>query len=364
VDKTLAPVVITAIADSDFEGFVASTLFSQGWSVSFRALDINALVEYVKSNDCSDTILIFSPDLPGLTQDILNSLKPLLHRLIGFTSASGLAENFFDIAGRPKGPLDLLEAIRGNIRAPMVRAPQVPKMKSKRAEIIAFASLGHASGCTTLAINYAFEISHLNKKVLLIDANHAAPAIAILLDQRNLNSMESWKAISENIYAAEVTHENLDVISENLFLAVQEFDFIIVDLGSVRDLSNILIYRRWNSQIAMWCCNSADYLNIVTNPGLLPEQRLRKFVHSLGKISISAKIGYIFNGKVRNRKGQTEEELFMATVTPHRPDFLYILPSDLRGVTEAQNEQKPLAEVNERGTLRKAIAEIVSERVS
>ena len=58
-----------------------------------------------------------------------------------------------------------------------------------------------------------------------------------------------------------------------------------------------------------------------------------------------------------------EEEIFMATVTPLRPTCLYILPSDSRGVDQAQSEQKPLGEVNERGSLRKAITHISSELV-
>lgn len=364
VDKSLSPIVITAIADSDFEGFVASTLYSQGWSVSFRALSTESLKEFINSNPSTDAILIFSPDLPGISQEILNSLKPLLHRILGFATASGLENKFFDVTSRPKGPLDLLEAIRGNIRAPMVRSPQVRAVKTKRAEIIAFGSLGNGSGCTTIAINFAFELAHLGKKVLLIDANHSAPAIAILLDKRNLNSPESWKQISENIYSIEITHENLEMIALKLIDAVQDFDCIVVDLGSVMDLRNILIDRRWSAQIAMWCCNSADQLNIVTGPGLLTQHRLRQFIGTLGKISISAKIGFLFNGKVRNRKGEREEELFMAAVTPLRSEFLYVLPDDFRGVAAAQNEQKPLGEVNERGSLRKAIVEIVSERVS
>lgn len=363
MDSKISPIVITAIADSDFEGFVASTLFSQGWSVAFRALSSAALVEYINTTESSKSILIFSPDLPGISQETLNMLKPLLHRVLGFNTASGESSNFFDVTTRPKGPLDLLEAIRGNIRAPMVRAPHLPVAKSRRAQVLGFGSLGHGSGCTTLAINYSFELAHLGKKVLLIDANYSAPAIAILLDQRNLNSVDSWKQISENIYGAEVTHENLEILSADLFEALQNFDFIIVDLGSVSDLSNILIDRRWNSQIAMWCCNSGDQLVVVTGPGILPQQRLRKFILSLAKIAISAQIGYVFNGKVRNRKGEIEEELFMATVTPLRPASLYVLPLDVRGVLQAQYEQKPLGEVNERGALRKSIAEIASELV-
>lgn len=363
MDESSTPTVITAIADSDFEGFVASTLFSQGWSVAFRALNFESLVDYIKVNECSKLILIYSPDLPGISQDGLNTLKPLLQRVIGFSTSSGENNDLFETLKRPKGPLDLLEAIRGNIRSPLVQSPHTQKPKSKRANVIAFGSLGNATGCTTVAINCAFELAHLDKKVLLIDANSAAPAIAILLNQRNLNSAHSWKPIGQNIFGAEVTQENIEGVQVDLTQAIQGFDYIIVDLGVISDLSNILIDRRWSSQIAIWCCNCADQLIVVTGPGILPEQRLRKFLLSLAKISIAAQIGYVFNARTKNKKGDSEEEMFMATVTPMRPAFLYILPSDSRGLEQAQTEQKALVEVNERGSLRKAIAHISSELV-
>jgi len=363
MDESSTPTVITAIADSDFEGFVASTLFSQGWSVAFRALNFESLVEYIKLNDCSKSVLIYSPDLLGISQDALNSLTPLLLRILGFSPASGENNDLSDIFERPKGPLDLLEAIRGNIRSPMVHSLQRQKPKSKRAVVIAYGSLGNGTGCTTVAMNCAFELAHLEKKVLLIDANSTVPAIAILSNQRNLNSSHSWKLMGQNIFGAEVTQENIEGVQIDLIQAVQDFDYIIVDLGVMSDLSNILIDRRWSSQIAKWCCNCADQLIVVTGPGILPEQKLRKFVSSLAKISIAAQIGYVLNGRKKNKKGDLEEEIFMATVTPLRPTCLYILPSDSRGVDQAQSEQKPLGEVNERGSLRKAIAHISSELV-
>lgn len=361
MDKAITPVVITAIADSDFEGFVASTLFSQGWSVSFRALDASSLTKYITSHESKEAILIFSPDLPGISQEILNALKPLLHRLIGFTSASESTGNLFDVTVRPNGPLELIEAIRGNMRAPMLRTPQTESSGKKRATVIAFGSLGHATGCTTVAINYAFEVAHIGKKVLLIDGNHRSPAVSVLLDQRNLSEADPWKQINENIFGLEVTHQNIEVVSANLVKATQTFDCIIFDLGSINDLANILVDRRWASQLSIWCCNNADELIIVTNPGLLPQQRLRRFISTLSKITIAAKIGYVYSGKERNRKGENEEEQFLATITPLHPSLIYILPSDLRGIVQAQNEQKPLGEVNERGPLRKAIAQMARE---
>jgi len=43
MDNLATPAVITAIADPDFEGVVSSALFSQGWSVIARALDMKSL---------------------------------------------------------------------------------------------------------------------------------------------------------------------------------------------------------------------------------------------------------------------------------------------------------------------------------
>ncbi len=44
------PVVITAISDAQFEGFVSGTLFAQGWSVVFRAIDTEAIERYWSNN--------------------------------------------------------------------------------------------------------------------------------------------------------------------------------------------------------------------------------------------------------------------------------------------------------------------------
>ena len=37
------PTVITAIANPEAEGFVAGTLYAQGWNVVFRAIDWSSL---------------------------------------------------------------------------------------------------------------------------------------------------------------------------------------------------------------------------------------------------------------------------------------------------------------------------------
>ena len=64
------------------------------------------------------------------------------------------------------------------------------------------------------------------------------------------------------------------------------------------------------------------------------------------------------------RKGQEEEKAFLAVATTHRAEHLYVLPVDIRSTTDAAESRVVLAEVNERGVLRKAIASIASEMIS
>ena len=70
------PVVITAISDAQFEGFVSGTLFAQGWSVVFRAIDTEALERFCSNNveQAASSLLIYSPDLPGITNDVVQHL--------------------------------------------------------------------------------------------------------------------------------------------------------------------------------------------------------------------------------------------------------------------------------------------------
>lgn len=64
------------------------------------------------------------------------------------------------------------------------------------------------------------------------------------------------------------------------------------------------------------------------------------------------------------RKGQEEEKAFLAIATTHKAQYLYVLPADARNTAESSQSRGTLAEVNERGILRKALATIASEMIS
>jgi hypothetical protein len=79
------PVVITAIADAQFESFVSGTLFAQGWSVIFRAIDSEALENYCTNNPqaAAGSLLIYAPDLPGVSSETINNLTSKVKQMLG-----------------------------------------------------------------------------------------------------------------------------------------------------------------------------------------------------------------------------------------------------------------------------------------
>jgi hypothetical protein len=85
--------IITAISDSNFEGFVSSNLHSQGWDIVARAVDIAALQAFITQNPeaAKNSILIYAPDLPGFSDDTVTELRTQVRHLIGYGTDSELA---------------------------------------------------------------------------------------------------------------------------------------------------------------------------------------------------------------------------------------------------------------------------------
>ena len=359
------PVVITAIADPEFEGFVASTLFGQGWSVIFRALDIESLEKFI-SEECATIapLLITSPDLLGITPDRLAALEVKVSRVFSYLPTSGEGMGFRDLLPRPGSAHDLISLVRGNMRSPMIALGGKSRALPRRAKVIALASAGNSTGCTSIAINLAMELSLLEQKTLLIDSHTLSPAVAILLDQRNLHIHSTWKTIAPMLSACEVSRESVYAIHGALESAMNEFDYIIIDLGVIGDLAMVLSDRRWTSDIALWSCDQADELWITATPDLVGEQRLRTLTAHFEKMAIRAKLGFLLSKRAPGRKGEGEESKFLAIVTPLRPHSVMMMPLDERAILQAQAARATLSEVNERSPLRKAIAALAGELAS
>lgn len=337
--------VITAIADSDCEGFVASTLFHQGWDVVFRALDVKTLISHLEKVKYENPIVILSRDFQGLTDDHLIRIHTFSHRIILIEKGEKIEDSH-----------QLLSRVRGNMRAPLFRNSA---KKSHRARIYAIAGAAPNVGATTFSTNLAMELSNLDKKTLLIDADPIWPNIANLLDLRNIRS--EAREIAENLYALEVTEENVDISLNHLIYSIDEYDCIIFDLGTLGNLEKITSDRRWIAKSFMWCMDYSDEVIIITTSDLMAVSSLRKVVKHLPEISLNGKVNFLLNQRSSGKRGENEEATFLTIVTPLKPHLLFLLPEDRRNANAARSERCTLLEKNEKGALRKQIAEIARE---
>lgn len=359
------PTVITAISSAQVEGFVAGTFFAQGWSVIFRAIDIESLENYLLANSerAQGSLLIFAPDLPGITRLRLDAVSKLVKQLVGFSTQPEKDIHLGELHFLPTTTTDLVSLVRGFVRAPMLRQSTQTQRQVRKAQVLAIGSAGSNTGCTTLAINIAMELSILEKQTLLIDANFRAPSIAALLAIRNLNSDSGWRKIAPSLSIAEIVQDQAATFEALMEQATQTFERIVIDLGSISGLSNRLTDRRWTSAMTTWSCDQSDELMIVARPDLLGLHRLQQVSELIEKTAIRSALSFTLNMRAQGRKGADEEAKFLATTTALKPLCVRVIARDGRAASSAELQKSTLIEVNERSALRKSIAKIASEMV-
>ena len=350
--------VITAIKDPEFEAMVAGTLFSHGWSVIFRALDVASLQSFLTASAESKPLLIYSSDVSELDSKILATLSPYLDRAIGFLAhfQRGGSDGYL---ARPRDEFELLAMIRSPHRAPMLRSTSTHHIPS-RCRMIALTGVNHGEGVTLTALNLAIELTLTGKKVLLIDAHHQMPAIATLLGERHANK-DVLKEVSTLLQIFEITRHNATTAVELIFNAGQNVDFILVDLGLITYSEPTLLDRRWESAFSTSIFEAADDLWIFSSPRVVSSRALREITKALSLMTIRGRVTYLLTQRIPGRRGDEQEEKFLSVVSPTQPHALRIIPLDPRSVSAAAQDRSILIESNSRGLLRRSLAALALE---
>lgn len=352
------PMVVTAIANPEVEGFIAGTLFSQGWNVIFRGLDAQSLIAFldVEPDRSSNSVLIYSPDLPGLSPTIVASMQRRVRQILGFAPDGGANQEYVGLLHLPCEASELLNLVRGYVRTPLVREPASDLPRKHNTHVVALGSVSGSSGCTTLAINLAMELSALGRQTVLIDADVRHPSIAPLLSLHKLDSENRARTLSPRLSVSEFTRERVPHVAEYLDELFAKCEFAVIDLGSISGVSDSLTDRRWTSSMVHWSCERADALWIVGKNDTLGLHRMEMLVRDLSQITMRAQISVALNMSPRGRKGKLREEQYFAAVAPLRPQNLFILPREVRAVARAEAERATLLETDDRSSLRKSIA--------
>ena len=282
------PTVITAISSSETEGFVAGTLFTQGWSVIFRAIDWASLEHFVSTNQdaARGALLLFASDLPGISKEKVDSITPQLRQTIGFSTDKQQKSEFVNLHEVPQSITDLVTLVRGFVRAPLLRG---------------------------------------------------------------------------QLSLVEISQDHAGEINDFMDRAADNFDYIIVDLGSISGLSNRLTDRRWTSTMTTWCCDQGDELMIVSRADQLGAHRLAQVVELLQNTSVRASLSFVMNMKASGKRGDSEQAKFLSNTAPLKPIRVRSIAKDSRAIMAAEDEHATLVETNVRSNVRKAIANLARE---
>ncbi|MFZ2228069.1 MAG: hypothetical protein WA090_09660 [Candidatus Nanopelagicaceae bacterium] len=354
------PLIVTAIANSELEGFVAGTLFSQGWSVIHRALDAHSLSNYLQtfSGESENVILIYSPDLSGLLPNSIADLQGVLRQVVGFASDPSEHSEYSGLLSIPNDAPALLNIVRSFVRAPLLRSAEPHALGTRRAKVIALGSPSGSTGCTTVALNLAMELSLLGKGTLLLDADVRRPSMAVLLSQHKLDADLEARLIAPHLSLSEFTQSQISHLPEYLDRSTEKYDYVVIDLGSIQGISDSLTDRRWTATMIHWSCERADELWLVGKADLLGLHRMTSLVKNFEQVTIKARVSVLLNMKESGKRGDERESHFSSAVACLKPQRSYSLPRDNRSTAKAESERACLIEIGEKGLLRKSIAKI------
>ena len=282
--------VVTAISDSDCEDFVSQLLFSQGWSIIYRAIDMAGLMEFLEArNGDLRTVVIFKSDLPNFSAEMLES------------SANSKVKNIC-IDDIEINSHKLMTFIRGQLRLPLIATASQNSQNSQNLQVpavlkpcvITITGTVGAPGRSSVALNIANYLA-ATSQVNLFDADTRAPALDYFIGRAGNN------------------HENLNLsslISQEKSIEVtigKSSSVSIVDLGPLPPLTEVVNDRRWQAGFINRTLEETTTLIYLCKSNGLSLIRLEQFMSQFPVLLRRLPIIYILN-----QSGSTREDRALA----------------------------------------------------
>jgi len=315
--------VVTAIADSDSEDYVSQLLFSQGWSIIFRAIDTTALVEFLTNRgDILRTVIIYQSDLPGFDSGIFEKL----------TTATSTTICVDEI---PMNSHLLMTHIRSQLRLPLLinstpnvnstnnpgiadSASGLTKKNStpipRRPRVITLTGTSGAPGRSCIAFNIASQLS-ISGSVELVDADVRAPSLSYFLGRSDIPN-QSLKL-----------RELVGDVEQGKFEPTEKMDYSVVDLGALPPLSDVVNDRRWQATLINSVLEETTSLIYLCKSSGLSLIRLEAFISQFPILLRKIPIIYLLNQAGNSREDRALGKAFQNMT---KGEVSFVLPSDPR----------------------------------
>ena len=307
--------VVTAISDSECEDFVSQLLFSQGWSIIYRAIDMAGLMEFLDARKGElRTVVIFKSDLPNFDEALLESAS---NSKVKNICIDKIETNSHQLMTYIRGQLRLpLIANAGLANAGLVNAGLInsEKIMATKPCVITITGTVGSPGRSSVALNIANYLA-ANSQVNLYDADLRAPALEYFIGRAGKNN-ENLKLTS--------------LISQEKLIDSKIGDssaINIVDLGSLPPLTEVVNDRRWQAGFINRTLEETTTLIYLCKSNGLSLIRLEQFMSQFPVLLRKLPIIYILN-----QSGSTREDRALANRFSKMCDgeISFILPMNHR----------------------------------
>ena len=306
--------VVTAISDSDCEDFVSQLLFSQGWSIIYRAIDMAGLMEFLETrNGDLRTVVIFKSDLPNFSNELLESAAN--------SKVKNICIDDIEINSHK-----LMTFIRGQLRLPLIanssasnsnqiessQSSQIPS--ARKPCVITITGTVGAPGRSSVALNIANYLA-ASSQVNLFDADTRAPALEYFIGRAGNN------------------HQNLNLVNlvsqeKSIEVTIGKTSSVsIVDLGPLPPLTEVVNDRRWQAGFINRTLEETTTLIYLCKSNGLSLIRLEQFMSQFPVLLRNLPIIYILNQSGSTREDRALSNRFLKMC---EGETAFILPMNNR----------------------------------
>ena len=306
--------VVTAISDSDCEDFVSQLLFSQGWSIIYRAIDMAGLMEFLETrNGDLRTVVIFKSDLPNFSNELLESAANSKVKNICIDDIEINSHKLMTfIRGQLRLPLIANSSVSNSNQMESSQSSQIPSVR--RPCVITITGTVGAPGRSSVALNIANYLA-AGSQVNLFDADTRAPALEYFIGRAGNN------------------HQNLNLVNlvsqeKSIEVTIGKTSSVsIVDLGPLPPLTEVVNDRRWQAGFINRTLEETTTLIYLCKSNGLSLIRLEQFMSQFPVLLRNLPIIYILNQSGSTREDRALSNRFLKMC---EGETAFILPMNNR----------------------------------
>lgn len=281
--------VITAISDADCEDFVSQLLFSQGWSIIYRAIDMSGLAEFLTARGGAlRTVIIYKSDLPDFDSEAMQSFS---NSKVTHICIDNVETNSHKLMTHVRSQLRLPLIANNGSHVNIVESSNVlvdSHIIPKPCVITIIGTVG-SPGRSSIGLNLANYLA-VDSKVSIYDADIRAPALEYFIGRAGKNN-EKLKLV---LMAPQ--EELID------FKIADSSCISIVDLGSLPPLTEVVNDRRWQAGFINRTLEETTTLIYVCKSNGLSLIRLEQFMTQFPVLLRKLPIIYILNQSGNSRE--------------------------------------------------------------